>query len=686
MTRIHLLARLLLALAALLLVRSTRAEPGGPSPRGAATPARPLVLTAEPLLGGSAPSGSGWFMVNLRLRSLVDEPLDGEIEVSTEASWSSDAGRTTTLAPFSLAPRGGVALSLPTHGFEYGAPSLHVFARAADGQELADFEVTTTHSLSPTLLVLNTPHRLGHWLRDQRLRVSGRPSSSGYSGISALNVAAPSVNPTSGELAVPDLAAGYASATLVLASSSVLARLGARAEQALADWVLGGGALAVTIDRPEDLRAPWLVALAGGPITRTEAPPGLDGDRIFETASEPDLNRLIERRLRPSPAVAQLLVGHAGGNLRPSPWGSAASYGLGELHLLAVNPLEEPAVSDPWVHLSLVELVRHAWDRDVHVALPHARGPIDGGATREIRRLVDPNQRTRWAIVVATLLLLAYAMLAGPLNFFLAARRGRPLRALLLLPVWSLLTLSLVVGLGLIAKGVRGQVRHVALIEAGAGMARGAVVRFRGFYAPSARELVVRARADGNVLDVTDAGGRAERVLVVDRDGARLERFRAKPWQTVLVREDGFVDLGAGISLVDAGGDVVVKNRLGRHLVGVLVRLGDGRTFHFPRLEDGQAVTATSGARVASVGMPTGLGTGLDAAAFDDVLDGDEAGLGATWAALESYAYGDTDWWPSDTPVLIGQIVGGAGDTTDSGLALVQDRLLVRVVGFGGDP
>ncbi|HOU92758.1 MAG TPA: hypothetical protein PLU22_17010, partial [Polyangiaceae bacterium] len=65
MNRLHRFGLLLLALAALVLVRSTRAEPGGPPSRGAATPARPLVLTAEPLLGGSAPSGGGWFMINV---------------------------------------------------------------------------------------------------------------------------------------------------------------------------------------------------------------------------------------------------------------------------------------------------------------------------------------------------------------------------------------------------------------------------------------------------------------------------------------------------------------------------------------------------------------------------------------------------------------------------------------------
>jgi hypothetical protein len=37
-------------------------------------------------------------------------------------------------------------------------------------------------------------------------------------------------------------------------------------------------------------------------------------------------------------------------------------------------------------------------------------------------------------------------------------------------------------------------------------------------------------------------------------------------------------------------------------------------------------------------------------------------------------------------PVLIGQLDGGEGRVSDSGLRLDSDRLLVRVVGYGGRP
>src|SRR4030095_14005527 len=106
----------------------------------------------------------------------------------------------------------------------------------------------------------------------------------------------------------------------------------------------------------------------------------------------------------------------------------------------------------------------------------------------QVRRELDPNEGTRWTIVVSALLLLAYAGLAGPLNFYLARRAGQPLRALSRLPLWSGAALCLVVVLGLLGRGVSGRARRLSLIEAGAGMTRAVATRFRGLYASSARE------------------------------------------------------------------------------------------------------------------------------------------------------------------------------------------------------
>jgi hypothetical protein len=305
-----------------------------------------------------------------------------------------------------------------------------------------------------------------------------------------------------------------------------------------------------------------------------------------------------------------------------------------------------------------------------------------------VRRNLDPNQASRWTIVVSALALLAYAALAGPLSFYLAQRRGRPLLALARLPLFSAAAFGLIVALGVFGKGLSGKSRRLSLVEAGAGMTRAAAVRFRGFYAASSQELVVRPERREHVLDVAGDGGDG-RVLVVDRDGPRLTGIRTRPWQTLLVREDGFIDLAGGVSVLEDAGEFVIKNRVGRALLGVVIRLPNGDKRYFRRVEDGASVNSRDGKALSSLGhssYPGGPALQLDARSFAKDLDLDEMGLGQAWVALEPTLSYESDWWSNDVPVLIAAIDGGEGRLTDSGLNLDYDRLLVRVVGTGGLP
>jgi len=254
------------------------------------------------------------------------------------------------------------------------------------------------------------------------------------------------------------------------------------------------------------------------------------------------------------------------------------------------------------------------------------------------------------------------------------------------LPIWAMVALLAVVVLGMIAKGIHGRARRVTLVESGAGMTRAAVVRFRGFYASSADQLTVRATARGGVLDVASGTDETERCLVIDRDGARLERFRAKPWQTVVVREDGFLSLAGGVSVVKTqDGQLEIKNRLARDLVGVLVRMPTGPAVrYFARIRDGERVKASDGQLLRPLATAAGRGSGLNLDEFAAELNRTAAGLADAWYAFEALAGDGTEWWPSDVPVLLAQVEGGEGRTSDSGMQVDADRLLLRVVGYGG--
>jgi hypothetical protein len=228
----------------------------------------------------------------------------------------------------------------------------------------------------------------------------------------------------------------------------------------------------------------------------------------------------------------------------------------------------------------------------------------------------------------------------------------------------------------------------LALIESGAGMSRAPITRFRGIYASSARERTVQASARGSVLDVTSDGERTGRRLVVDRDGARLTNLRGRPWEVVVVREDGFIGLGGGVSLLRGeDGLVSIKNRLGRDLLGVVLTPGSSRDSRFfVRIKDGETVTEAAG-EVLPIATSGGLGrSALGLGPIKERLDSCSKGLSSAWDAIEGATTRNVDFWPADVPVLVGQLDGGEGKLVDSGLPLEADRTLVRVVGEGGLP
>ncbi len=651
-----------------------------------------LILDAVPLLGGDVPSGNGWFSCAVRLENTTEAQLDGTLELTSEIPWTSGTAIVITRAPFALAGKGRVTMELPTHGFESTAPTLFVVARSASGDELARFEIGEPRVTEPLLFDFNSPSRLAPGLRGKKVAVSGSRLRGTY-GAPMLALGSPGQSPATGDPVLPARASGYAAVTLVFAKSEQVARLKGAELEALGNWVLAGGALALTLSRPEDLKSPVLQALVGAGFQQGPPEPSLKGKAQFILPDETSRSRsygggygaTLAVEHAPTEAVAGNLVGFSGGQLRSSPWGASASYGLGEVHLLAFDASREPEVNDEWVQHKLLDLVRHAWERQATQALRHGAGALDQPQAQVVRRLLDPNEGARWAIAVALLLLLIYAVLAGPLNFHLASRRGRPLRALIHLPIWALGALLIILGLGAVSKGIEGRSRRVSLIEAGAGMTRAPITRYRGFYASSASELLVRGSEPGSVLDVFGESEGKNRILFVDRDGLRLEQVRARPWEIVLVREDAFVPLGGGVSVVQRGTDVVVKNLLARDLRGVLLKVPGQQVRFFDRIADGATVKHTDGT---AVGVPSSSGRAPSFVARNHApeLDGAQKGLSDAWAALQGVAGHGIQWWPDDAPVLLAQIEGGEGVLVDSGLRVDSDRLLIRVVGFGGLP
>jgi hypothetical protein len=181
-------------------------------------------------------------------------------------------------------------------------------------------------------------------------------------------------------------------------------------------------------------------------------------------------------------------------------------------------------------------------------------------------------------------------------------------------------------------------------------------------------------------------------VLRVDKQGASLEGLTSLPWQTVVVSEDGFVDLRGGIGVREKpDGSVVVSNRTGRKLKDIVVWAPKSDASWFPTLADGESVLSTSGRTlfVPSARVPGTAGSrtvhALEPARFSSVLGGHAAEeMAQAWSALSSAAGTSVDWWPDSVPIVLGEIVGGEQRSTDAGLPVESDRLYFRIVGEGG--
>jgi hypothetical protein len=703
----------------------------------ASTPAPVISLTAAPMFGADATSGTGWSDVVARIDNVSASPQKGMLELYSAAAYGGGE-KFGARAPFNVPPGKSAVVRLPFHGSTYYAPAVAITALDEKGQKLAAASVSINGAPAPLLVDVEQPSRLSvvmrSWPMSPAWNPGGGPSYSyGGSGTTPLSFGVPAYDKTTGDPILPEHAAGYSAVTAVLVHTDVLARLEPAALDALVNWVLSGGTLGVVPSRPEDLRGPVVTALVGGPVSLADVPahllklPGVSrptsapGMTPFDWG-EPDQDsspkaptpvpmifspdgqsgtafvpvRGPTARVGPAGNVKDKLAGYSGGNLHESDLGASAAYGLGEVHVLAFDPTIPPMLDDPWVHARILEMVTRAWDRRALVAFPHGTGDRNDYRLEDVRRALDPNENFRPGLGISAILLVLYSIFAGPVTFLRAAKKGQPLRPLLWAPIMSAAAFGAIVLVGLASKGWRGRARHVSLVETGAGVTRGAVRRYRGFFASETKSLSVQATDRGCVLDVATGDSRSHEnaVLRIDRNGAALENLTSLPWQTVVVREDGFADWKGAVSVVkNADGTVDVTNHTGRKLVDVLVWAPGLTVTWFSSLEDGGKVRS-------SAGKPAMTSTGRRRATSGTrsvhPLQAHDIGyaisakynerLAQAWTPFENAAGEAVDWWPDDVPVVMGEMVGAEKANQDSGLGLESDRLLVRVVGYGGMP
>lgn len=695
----------LLSWMALALLRSPTARAGLAPPAHVPSEEDPdrgvVALSILPALGQQAPASTGWTAYWVTLENLTGSNLGGTLYLTPNRGIfrESELDDAYTETPIWLSAEGKLQVEMLAWGPTAGAVDA-IFVDES-GKRLGKGKGESVGPQAPHWLDASGPAPATRALRGKTFATPlPTPSAPGvvpmpFPRESSIPIAV-SVAPWNAADDRPELptrAAAYSPVTVMHVSSERLMRFPKEQLAALSDWVLSGGALSLSISRVPDLSSPVVARLIGpgvvpGPTTDAlldEQPvyvPRLDAPGTASQGETQAITTLqIPNRLTKS------LVGFRGGNLHPSAWGSVASYGLGQVHVLGFDPNSELFAEETWTELKLLSLLEHAERSRDAVGLPHGTQRPEQDSYF-VRKFLRYNRNQHWAILGAALLLIAYSGLAGPLNFRSSRRSRRPLSALVRLCVMSALAVFAVLAIGALSRGTSERASHLTLIEAGAGMARAKATRFRAFHAASFSSLEVAQTDAGSVVGIVNPRDGVTGRSVLGPSGLHIAALSAKPWQTVLVREEGFANLHAGVSLRrTAGGELLVHNRSGRDLAAVLLQDATGERRFFSLIQDGQQVTFSQGSSSAAGRPSSSIGRGylLDPTAetsIDDVAPGAVQG----WLALEQLTEGKVDWWPHDVPTLIAQIVGGEGYLRDSGFELRSDRVLLRVVGLGGQP
>ncbi|MFO0549316.1 MAG: hypothetical protein U0271_13065 [Polyangiaceae bacterium] len=686
------------------------------------------VLAQEPpgqidvaAIVGSGPLAAlpGMTEIYVRVQNPGSRPLSGFVSVASSSPDRPDPVQTA--APFQVAANGTAVVKVPVYVETMldvrvdtnGSPTASFHLTASEDGAVRIFDVHDAPRFGSVLdsVPINT---VDHPVTPYAAKIPGPPPPTGAKGskvpmptskpavgsITRLRIHKAATEQTTGAPILPNHVATWHGVHVVLMPTSKLVALKGEELEALAGFVLGGGTLALSVTRPEDLRHATVVAFTGAeahvvPCTEACVPPFIAPALPMSVATSADLpnNVSIPEGLK--------FTAYEGGNTHPSMFGGTAVYGLGQVVLFGFD-ITDPSVADmPWVEVRIAELARQAFDRKVNSLVrlgePPPRVPSGPFGTapepyEEVRRLLDPNRTARWGVGIAALIICLYAILAGPVAFTGAKKRNKPLWALVALPILSFLTFVTIVVIGIGAKGIGKTSRRLTVVDAGAGMPRGVSRRYRAFFS-STGQTVSTGMSERTSSLVLAMGPRVDHGYTLDGDGLRARDVEAMPAQTILFREDGLTSIGDGISITKSASDgqITVTNRTGLALSPVLVKLDDDTFRLVAELADGASIASgamdagskrfQSWARTAVV--PTASGASLGAPFLSAMDDEHQRDFGMGWSTFERASLQGDIAFPPGVPVVLAGATLKSG-ARDSGVEIVDDRMLLRVVGFGG--
>lgn len=495
-----------------------------------------------------------------------------------------------------------------------------------------------------------------------------------------ISAAAPPTT-SSGATPLPTTLGGYSSAALVHLESPQLRKLEQAELTALVDWIAHGGTLAVSVEYPGQLDDPRFVALLGGSVRAFQTNVSEYGDALLLPRLAPsagDDGTALTGRTRPT-QMDLPVTDFRGGNLQGSDFGAVAAYGMGRVVLLPFHA--RLSAGDTWAVGKLAELTL---DSAQHEKLVFSDVQSrDGSDNRELKHALDPNQRFRISLGIATGVLLLYAAAVA----FLLIRdhkRRRILRPFVWLPLLAGSVSAIVVLVGFGTRGAQRGIRRVLLLESGAGFGLVSVDEYRGYFTSGSDLLTVVGQSPRSLLYS------AAIEPIHQRDGFSFLRGKPQlPWQTSLTREYRVEQSPYDIALgEEPNGTPWATNHTPAMLEDVLLTSSSGVIYLFPKLGPGEHVDGDD-AHVVSR-HPVSSGYGLYIQGFSDLPAADGERLEKRYDSLAALVQGRVMQAP-DVPSLIALAPGASPYLTSAAASDVDHELptttvstFVHVLGMGG--
>ncbi len=654
---------------------------------GALAHATPKLDVAH-VQGRDAPWVVGWNEAVVTLDNADGHGWRGEVAI--DASFDKRGDRPSVRVPVSLAAGESARLLIPFHLQPGTFPNV-LLRTSADG-EVSSQSLNLTRPIEgvgtiveiqgkeargaklievppPTSSFDDEDHEIGVYppppMHGPKPVVPAPPvypsTPPGFSSATA-QVSTVQVARESGDPSLPDVAGGWSGAVVVVAPSEILARLQGRSWDALEHWVLSGGTIAIAVTREEDLRSAPIKTLLGfdarvtstaGSATTTYAGDGLTKGDVTKEGDDGDF----------------------------------APHGLGEVWLLRRDPWAR--TFDPKSPRAMYGLWSRAMTRRAHLmSLPAGTG-LRWYDDDRVRKFLDPNHGFRPSLGVAAILVVAYALLVGPLSFGRARKLGRPLAVLRATPVLALAVFAALVGIGKIGKGMRGKARRLALVDVAGGATRATATTFHAFYVSDASSIEVVAPRPIDTVHAVEPFVEGN-PIDLDRDKIAVRGVRAHPWQTVVVAEEGAREIPGGIVLEGNGPRLTLINKTPWTLEHVVLH-PEGtptapmpRSRYFARVAPGATVVARDGVSVDRTVRP--LPFELAGAPGGEAIPKPEgepaeaiAALDALVGSWQSAAYGAAlPVTQAFATAVVRTSMGAGGPSVD------REATLIRVVGLGG--